>query len=241
MFPTRLSRVLVLCAAVCTAAARAEDLPDAPNPPVQDNTHVTVPATRPPTAAAVAKRHWSDVVEPGEKVPALTKRDKLLFPVHETFRWSTPSAVLFSGWYGILTDNNPHFGVDAPGFGERVGAAAARQESSRFFSDGFLPILLHEDPRYYRKAYGSYPKRTLYSVSRILVTQRDNGSTGFNYSKVLGRGISASLTQTYYPQSSIAPNVVFKAWGVSLMQLAGANFFDEFWPDVKQALFHKAN
>ncbi len=240
MFSNRLSCVLLLCAAACTALGRAEDLPEAPSARPQDDTHITVPATRPSDADAVKKRHWSDIVEPGEKVPALTVRDKLLFPVHETFRWSTPAALLYSGWYGILRDNNPHFGVDAAGFGERLGASAIRQEGARFFSDGFLPILFHEDPRYYRKAYGSYPQRALYSVSRAVVTQRDNGSSGFNTSKVLGRGLSAALTQAYYPQASIAPRVVFTTWGISLTQLAGADFFDEFWPDVKRKLFHQS-
>ena len=238
-FP-RLGRVFLFCAAAYAAAACAENLPEAPNARPQDDTHITVPATRSSDAAAVQKRHWSDIVEPGEKVPALTVRDKLLFPVHETFRWSTPAALLYSGWYGILRDNNPHFGVDAAGFGERLGSSAIRQEGSRFFSDGFFPILFHEDPRYYRKAYGSYSTRAFYSISRAVVTQRDSGGSGFNTSKVLGRGFSAALTQAYYPQASIAPRVVFTTWGISLTQLAAADFFDEFWPDVKRKLFHQS-
>ena len=143
--------IVFLCAlCAVTALGHAEDLPDAPQ---QQPTYVPVPATRPSGPADVKRRQWSVVVEPGEKVPALTSREKLLFPVHETFRWSTPVGILYSGWYGILRDNNPHFGVNAAGWGERVGAAALRQESTRFFSDGFLPLAFHEDPRYFRKAY----------------------------------------------------------------------------------------
>ncbi len=220
----------------CATAAGAEDLPDAPQQP----SYVPVPATRSPSSQAVKRRQWSVVVEPNEKIPALTSREKLLYPVHETFRWSTPVGILYSGWYGILRDNDPHFGINAAGWGERVGAAALRQESTRFFSDGFLPAAFHEDPRYFRKAYGSYPKRGLYAISRAVVSQRDSGAQGFGFSKVIGRGMSAALTQTYYPESSIGSRVVFISWGISISQLAGANLFDEFWPDVKRKFFHRA-
>ena len=104
-----------------------------------------------------------------------------------------------------------------------------------------LPVIFHEDPRYYRKAYGSYPARAFYAVSRVVVNQRDNGSSGFNYSDFLGRGMTAALTQAYYPQASIAPHVVFATWGISLSQLAAVNFTYEFWPDVKRKLLHRTS
>ncbi len=226
----------LLLAAFSSPASAASDLPAAPEP----QEHVTVPATRPPSAKEIAKRRWSPVVEPGEKIPSLTARQKLLFPLHETYRITTPLLLLYSGEYGILRDNDPHFGINGAGFGERVGAAGLRLTTTRVFSDGFLPILFHEDPRYYRKAFGSYPARGLYSVSRVVVDQRDNGGRSFNFSDVLGRGITAALTQTYYPQSSIGTSVVLKTWGISLSQLAGVDFVYEFLPDVKRKLFHKS-
>ncbi len=233
--PLELAGQAILFAALTCVASPAEELPAAPEPH-----YIPVPATRPNDPASIAHRKWSGIVEPGETAPRLNTHDKLLLPFHETLRWTTPVTLLYSGWYGILRDNDPHFGINAAGFGERVGAAALRQESTRVFGDGLLPILLHEDPRYYRKAFGSYSSRGTYAISRIVVGKHDNGSEGFNYSKILGRGISAALTQTYYPDSSIAPNVVFKSWGISVSQLAGIELYNEFWPDVKRRLFHKS-
>ena len=138
---------------------RAEDLPDAPTP-AQTTTPPPIPGTRPNTSAAVHARRWSDVINPGERIPQLTVRDKLLFPVHEEFRWTTPIPILFDSEYGLLTDSDPKYGTNGAAFGERLGAAALHQATTRVLTDGLLPIVFHEDPRYYRQAYGSYQSRT---------------------------------------------------------------------------------
>ena len=223
----------------------AQNLPDAPPPPPPQesstpSSHVAVPATRPPDVASLNHRQWSTVVEPGEKIPPLTVREKLLFPAHEQLRLGTLFPILFSGEYGNLRNSDPKYGSNGEAFGKRIGAAALRQGISKELSDSLLPILLHEDPRYYRQAYGSYRLRTEHAVQRIFITQRDSGSETFNFSGILGRGMNAALTQTYYPQKSIDTNVVLRTWGVSLAGLGGGNLFKEFWPDVKHKLFHKA-
>ena len=178
------------------------------------------------------------MVEPGEKIPPMTVRDKLAFPAHEEFRWTTLVPILYSGGYGVLRNSDPKLGTNSDAFGERVGEAALRQGISRELSDSFLPILFHEDPRYYRMAYGSYGARTRHAIRRVFISQKDSGAITFNYSDIVGRGMAAALTQTYYPQASISPKVVFTTWGLSLAALGGGNLFEEFWPDVKHKWFH---
>ncbi len=201
-----------------------QTLPDAP----QNN-----------TPQATAKRKWSDVLEPGEKIPPLYAKDKLMFPVHEELRlsgWFSP--FLSAGW-GQLLDGHPKYGTDSGAFGERLGAAALRDLSMRTFYDGVLPALLREDPRYFRKGEGSIVHRGLYAASRVFVTQRDNGSSGFNNSVVLGHGMASALTLAYYPDASVKTLVVFETWGTSLLGEAGGNLWSEFWPDARKKIFHK--
>ncbi len=235
---------IVAAVAVAGAATpvRAQSMPDAPTAAGQQPTsHVPVPATRPPTPEALEKRHWSSVVEPGEKIPPLRLRDKLLFPVHEELHLVTTLVPdLFSGTYGVLRDTDPKLGTDAAGFGERVGEAALHQAITREISDSLLPILLHQDPRYYRQAYGSYVSRTEHVVGRVFITQTDAGGKTFNTSDILGRGMAAALTQTYYPSRSQSAGVVFQTWGLSLGALGVGDLFQEFWPDVKRKLFHRS-
>ncbi|QNI31342.1 hypothetical protein H7849_19995 [Alloacidobacterium dinghuense] len=225
--------VAVLVLTGIPAFAQQNAMPDAPKPSDPVNN----------TPAAVEKRKWSDIVEPGEKVPPLYATDKLLFPIHETLRvpgWF--SAFASSGWEQLV-DGNPKYGVDSGAYSQRFGAAAIRDLSMRTFSDGVMPALLHEDPRYYRMATGSIWHRGVYAAERVLVGQRDSGASGFNTSVVVGHGMASALTMAYYPDKSANARVVFTTWGLSLLGEAGGNLWSEFWPDGRQKLFrhHQRN
>lgn len=204
-------------------------LPDAPKPSDPVNN----------TPAAVQKRKWSDIVEPGEKVPPLYAKDKLLFPIHEELRVPGWFSAFFSSGWEQLRDSDPRYGVDSGAYGQRLGAAAIRDLSMRTFSDGVMPALLHEDPRYYRLATGSIWHRGLYAAERVLVGQRDSGASGFNTSVVVGHGMASALTMAYYPDKSANARVVFTTWGYSLLGEAGGNIWSEFWPDTRQRLFRR--
>ena len=227
-------------ALTCPAGLHAVELPDAPTPAaqLQKNPPSPVPGTRSNTRAGVRARKWSDVVNPGEKIPQLTVRDKLLFPVHEEFRWTTLVPVLYDAEYGNLRNSDPKYGSNGEAFGKRLGAAALHQATTRVLTDGLLPIAFHEDPRYYRQAYGSYQSRTWHALRRVAFTQSNSGHRTFNFSDILGRGMGAALTQTYYPSRSISGDVVMRTWGYSILALGGGNVFEEFWPDIKAKLFH---
>jgi len=49
----------------------------------------------------------------------------------------------------------------------------------RFFCSSLFPVYTREDPRYFRKASGSYLARAGWAAERALVTQKDSGSHGF--------------------------------------------------------------
>jgi hypothetical protein len=179
------------------------------------------------------------VVDPGEKVPRLSSGDKMMFWLHEETSPVGWVPIVWSAGYGQLVNTDPKYGTDSVAFGERVGAGILRVGSFRFFSDSLLPTLTHEDPRYYRKAYGGVVSRGLYGIQALFVCRRDNGSTGINYSDILGHLAGAGLTATYYPAPSVNTRVVMETWGVSLAGQAGGNLFLEFWPDVRDAIFHR--
>jgi hypothetical protein len=205
---------------------RARSVPN-PGPPPMHASHPS-PASK-----------WDGVVDPGEVIPPLSPRDKMLFWLHEEVRpMSLAPAFLSAGW-GQLIDGHPKYGSDSAAFGERLGAAALREASARFFSDSLLPVVTHEDPRYYRKAYGSITQRGLYAARQVLVAQRDDGSSGFNYSQTFGNLAADALAVTYYPEPSTNAQAVFTAWLWSFAGSAASNLFLEFWPDAGDAIFHR--
>jgi hypothetical protein len=218
--------LLVLLAAERVYCEQDDPLPNAP----------TVHASQ---QGQYSKSKWFGVVDPGEKIPPLYPRDKMVFWLHEEFAPLSLFPAFTSAGWGQLVGSDPKYGSDSGAFGERLGAAVVRQASFRFFSDSLMPTLTHEDPRYFRKAYGPITHRGVYAAERVFVAQRDNGSKGFNYSGTMGRAIASALTIAYYPHESANAKVAAQTWGISLAGWAGINLFHEFWPDVRDRVFHR--
>ena len=255
---SRLPICLVLVFAfVLSLGARAAQgqsalLPDAPKPQVavvddpglldgavsadpQASTGGSSPqAARPMAHASYEKRKWAQWVDPGERIPPLYAKDKWVFWLHEEARVSTVFPALVSAGYGQLTDT-PAYGSDSEAFGDRTGAAFLRQATMRFFCSSMFPVLYREDPRYFRKARGSYLRRAGWAAERTFITQRDSGSHGFNFSNILGHLAASALTPLYYPAPSANVRVVMQTWGTSIAGSAGDNLFLEFLPDAMRA------
>lgn len=219
---------LLLTLPAAAAFGQQNFLPDLPEPGYFVNR----------TPAVVENRGWSDIVSPGEEAPPLDVKDKLLLPVRQELRPPSWFGTFLSSGWEQLRDSAPRYGVDAGAYGQRLGAAAVRDISMRAFSNGFLPVLLHEDPRYYRMAEGPKAHRGLYAASRVLVGRRDSGALCFNTSVVAGHGMASALTMAYYPEKSANAHAVFTTWGLSLLGQAGGNLWSEFWPDTREKLFH---
>src|SRR5260370_24730314 len=89
----------------------------------------------------------------------------------------------------------------AAGYGKGYGASLGDQVSSNFFANFFYPILLKEDPRYFRLGEGSIKHRIRYSLAQEFVTVTDKGTRRFNFSNTLGAFTSGGLSHVYYPHT----------------------------------------
>ena len=69
-------------------------------------------------------------------------------------------------------------------------------------SGALLPVLLHQDPRYFYKGTGTVLSRTLYALATTVICRGDNGRWQPNYSNVFGTLASAAVSNLYYPPSS---------------------------------------
>jgi hypothetical protein len=142
---------------------------------------------------------------------------------------------------GISQANNefPGYGQGAAGYGKRYGASFADQVSSNFFSNFFYPVLLKEDPRYFRLGEGSIKHRIIYSLEQEFVTHTDKGTRRFNFSNVLGAFSSGGLSNVYYPSTDRGLGLTLSRSAISLVYGSLGGLIDEFWIDVDQRLFHK--
>jgi hypothetical protein len=168
----------------------------------------------------------------------LTNRQKLTIASKDSFDYPLVlTAAAFAG-LGQLTNQQPSFGQGLKGYAHRLVTNYADQAMGNMFTEGVFPVLLHEDPRYFRRGTGGIMSRAGYALTRVIVTQKDSGGSRFNYSEWLGNASAVAISNAYYPDGrNFADN------GTKLLTQVGTDAFSqvlkEFWPDIKRKMFHK--
>jgi len=172
----------------------------------------------------------------------LTVEQKFKIATKDSFDY--PLILLGGAYAGLyqLENSHPEFGQGFKGYMRRFGTSYCDQVTGNMLTEGLMPSLLHEDPRYFRMAEGSKAKRTWYALTRILVTRTDSGARTFNFAEVIGNGVAAGIGLSYYPDNRDLPDYL-QNWGVQLGTDATSQVLKEFWPDIKRWWYirhHKA-
>jgi hypothetical protein len=168
----------------------------------------------------------------------ITVKQKFTIASKDSFDYPLVAlSAVIAGW-GQLTNGNPSFGQGMAGYGRRVGTSYADQAIGNMMTEAIFPSFLHEDPRYFRRGYGSKWSRTFYAASRVLVTRTDAGSWRFNYSEVLGNATAVAISNSYYPDNrTVGANV--EKLGQQIGIDAISQVLKEFWPDIKRKVFQR--
>jgi hypothetical protein len=133
----------------------------------------------------------------------------------------------------------PGYGQGAEGYGKRYGATLADEVSAGFWSNYFYPVLLKEDPRYFRSGTGTIKRRIGYSLVQEFVCHTDKGGRSFNFSNVFGAFTSGGLSNVYYPSSDRGAELTVSRSAIALAYGSLGGLVDEFWPDISRVLFKK--
>lgn len=136
-------------------------------------------------------------------------------------------------------NDHPQYGQGATGFAKRYGADFADEATSEFLGGGVYPSLFRQDPRYFRMEHGSVWKRSLYAISRSVLTRDDIGEVEFNGSSVLGDYSAAAISNLYYPTPDRGFRQTALRGSILLMEDSAFNLLKEFWPDVHNHLRSK--
>lgn len=187
-----------------------------------------VPDASTPTTAAVPVATAA--------LPAASTAEKWTFFVDETVTPLTLVAGALDGTASQLTRSAPLYGKHfwrRDAFPKRFGATVGDTVSQNFFADFVLASALHEDTRYIRKGptYGTW-SRIVYAISRAVRTRTDSGDPTFNWANVMGCGMSAGLSNAYYPPVSRTAAVSVVNWGTNIAGAGLTNLMPEFGPEV---------
>jgi hypothetical protein len=239
-------RLPVLIACACLAASVYGQETPAQNPPATPPAPAsgTSPAPQQPgqTQAPPDKRVFG--VLPNYRTAnataiytPITAKQKFIIGAKDSFDYPL---VLLAGVFaglGQLTNQHPQFGQGLAGFGRRLGTGYADQAIGNMMTEAIYPSILREDPRYFRRGYGSVGSRTWYALTRVMVTRTDAGGTRFNFSEWVGNATGVAISNAYYPDDhSVGSNVGKLCEQVGTDAIS--QVLKEFWPDVKRKFFH---
>ena len=132
-----------------------------------------------------------------------------------------------------LTNANRAFGQGMAGYGQYLGTAYADFVIGDYMTEAIYPTLFHQDPRYFRLGEGGTWRRLGYAVGQLFWTHNDSGSTGFNYSEIIGNATAVAISNAYYVNDRDAPDAVSKL-GTQIGVDGAANILKEFWPDLER-------
>lgn len=176
--------------------------------------------------------------DPAHQLP-LTPKEKYVLAWHQTVDFSAHIGNAFQAGLQQASDGQPHYGQGWGPYAERFGAAEGDQATSAFFIFGFLPHILHDDPRYFRRAHGSILSRMTYAATRTVITRKDSGDPTFNVPQVVGQLFQQSISTIYYPPEDRSAGRVFQNWGTTLAYNSAYNVVKEFYPDFLRIVFHR--
>jgi hypothetical protein len=212
--------------------------PEPASPSVQH-----APAADPPVQASEDKRIFgvlpnNRTTENSIPFHAITAKQKMTIAFKDSFDWPVyPTAAAFATLYQ-LENQNPSFGQGMSGYAKRVASAYGDQMIGNMMTEGIIPAVFHQDPRYFRLGEGTKKHRIWYAVTRIVVARMDSGRNTFNFSEWGGNASAAALSNLYYPDTRNAKDNASK-----LMIACGTDTFSnvlkEFWPDVKNWMHKK--
>ena len=138
--------------------------------------------------------------------------------------------VVDAGVAGVEQWHNtfPDYGGGWSGYGMRFGSAYADSVVGAMVGRALLPIVLHQDPRYFFRGTGTIRSRVLYALAQTVVTRGDNGKTQPNYSHVLGNFITAGVSNIYREPSDRSASLTFRDAGIVTAGDAVGNLLREF-------------
>jgi hypothetical protein len=182
---------------------------------------------------------WGVVQDPGRPFQPLTEKEKFMIFVRQSTDPFTVLTAAFDAGISQATDGLSGYGQGAQGYGKRLGAMYANTATGEFFKSFAFPVLLHQDPRYFRQGGTEFKRRFKYAISRTFVARSDTGTWMFNYAEVLGTLASTSISNAYYPESDRGVGRTFARTGFSVGTDAAYNLLNEFGPDLKKKFLSK--
>lgn len=122
----------------------------------------------------------------------------------------------------------PGYGYGAAGYAKRFAAAYGDGAITRMMGSAVLPVLLHQDPRYFYKGSGTKKSRAWYAITRAVITRGDDGRAEPNYSHIGGAFIGGAIANAYHPAANRGIGLTLSNGAIDTAGNAVQNLLREF-------------
>ncbi len=178
-------------------------------------------------------------VSADQRLPSQTVKEKFLSTTQQSFDYSAFILPAVLAGYAQGENSDPQFHQGAAGYGRYFWHQFADQTDENYWVQAILPVALHQDSRYYTLGHGGVLKRGAYAFSRTLITRTDSGGRAFNASEIVGAGAASGISDLYYPSADRTWTKTGQRWLTNVVIDGGTYLFQEFWPNINNAVFHQ--
>jgi hypothetical protein len=162
----------------------------------------------------------------------LTPKEKGYLALHNLVSPASLMTIVAVSGFTVGLDSHSAYGPGWKGFGKNAGVSLLQDATGEFFGSFLIPLIAHQDPRYFRMGEGSVRRRFFYAVSRTVVAQSDDGSRMPNYATLLTYPINAELSNLYVPGIHDDASSTMARIATGLAIDPANNLISEFLPDV---------
>ncbi len=134
---------------------------------------------------------------------------------------------------GQAQDSFPEYGQGFEGYAKRFGAGYADSFNGAILGNALFPVLLRQDPRYFRKGTGSFKSRVWYAIGTTARCKSDKGKWQPNISNLMGNIAAGGIANLYYPESDRGVGLTFERGIVVTAEGAFGAVLLEFAPDIQ--------
>ena len=225
------------------SAPRETSLPDAPDAGLR-----TPQATQPDTTSATSDKPSKRIlfiipnarsVSAGSTLPPQTVREKFSTALADTVDPANFALSALVAAYDYGRGATPEFGSGGVAFGRYYWHSLADQSIENTSVEFLVPVLTHEDTRYYTLGRGGVRKRLGYSISRVVITRSDRGTETVNLGEILGAGLASGVSSRYYPSSQRDAGSVLSSYALNLGIDAASYVLREFDNDLARTFSRK--
>jgi hypothetical protein len=168
---------------------------------------------------------------------SITRRERFRWILDESISPLHLAGTAISSAYGTAMNDPAEDGPHWAGFGKRFGATEATDLTEATMESG-LGAAWGEDPRYFRDSGDTFAGRVRNIVKQTFVARRPDGSFAPAYARYIAIPGSNFLSDVWRPRDDATTEDALIRTAESFGGRCLENTLSEFWPNIKDYVFH---